>query len=143
MKITRGTDPLATMVPRRKTVTFSSDSGTVTVFTITGRVMVSVIAAFCTTSLVENGVVTGIELGTAADPNLFILSTDPDAIDANEFWANTSPIASVQVDALQVDVLLSEDIILKITGGTDIASGVIVFDVLYLPITDGAGLVAA
>ncbi len=124
----------------RSTVTFSNSSGTVTVFTITGRVRVTEFTAFCTADVVEDGAVSGIECGTTADPNLLIVSTDPADIDSGEFWPNASPIASVQMDALQLDVLLSENIILTITGGTDLDSGAIIFDVWYEPITDNGAL---
>ena len=124
-----------------KTITFSNTSGTVTVFSITGRVLILSLTAFCTADLVEDGAVTGIELGGATDVNAFIVSTDPATIDANEWWADASPVGGVkQMDALQVDVMTDEDIILTITGGTDLNSGAIVFDVFYLPLTDGASL---
>lgn len=142
--ISGGGDPLATMVHRRKTVTFSSDSGTVTVFTITGEVMGSLLIARCTDTVVENGAVTSIELGGTTDKDALIVQTNPSLIQTGKWWTDATPLAGpVQVDALQIDWLLDEDMILTIIGGTDLTSGTIVFDVLYLPITDGAGLVAA
>ena len=126
------------------TITFANSSGTVDVFTITGRVLILALTAFCTADLVEDGTVTGIELGGATDPNAFILSTDPAAIDANEWWADATPVGGVkQMDALQIDVMTDEDIILTITGGTDLDSGTIDFDVFYLALTAGASLVAS
>lgn len=128
----------------RAVVTFANSSGTVTVFNITGRVFVTALAAYCTTDLVETGSVTNLELGGATDPNGFIISADPAAIDENEWWADATPVGGVkQADPIQIDVMTDEDVILTITGGTDIASGVIVFDFWYLPVTDGATLVAA
>ncbi len=128
----------------RKTVTFLNTSGTVDVFTITGRVWVRRLTAFCTADLVEDGAVAGIELGGATDVNAFIVSTDPAAIDANEWWYDGTPLGGVVIpDALQQDKLTDEDVILTITGGTDIDSGAIVFDFWYYQITDGSSLVAA
>ncbi len=139
-----GEDPLTRMRHVRKTLTFANSSGAVDVFTITGRVMVSIITAYCTADLVEEGAVTSIELGGATDPDAFIVQTDPATIDANEWWADATPVGGVkQVDALQIDALTDEDIIATITGGTDLDSGTIVFDVWYLPVTDGGLLVAA
>ncbi|MCH7542601.1 MAG: hypothetical protein IIB65_03070, partial [Proteobacteria bacterium] len=113
-------------------------------FTTTGRVLGALITALCTADLVEDGAVTGIELGGATDPNALIVSTDPAAIDANEWWADATPVGGTkQVDAIQIDALTDEDIILTITGGTDLNSGTIVFDVFYLPVTSGGGLVAS
>lgn len=137
-------EDLTRLVHRRQTITFSNDSGTVDVFTITGRVFITALTAYCTTSLTETGDVTDLELGGATDPNAYVLSISPDALDINEWWQDGTPVGgSKQLDALQIDVVTDEDIILTITGGTDIATGVVVFDVWYLPVTDGATLVAA
>ncbi len=140
MEIVRGRGPTAER-HARVTVTFANSSGAVTVFTITGRVRAKSLTAFCTADVVEDGAVTGIELGTTSDPNSLIVSTDPADIDTGEWWADATPVAgSKQQDALQSDVLISEDVILTITGGTDLDSGTIVFDVWYVPVTDNGAL---
>ncbi len=127
----------ATRRHARQTVTFLNTSGTVTVFSITGRVRVDRLTAFCTADLVEDGAVSGIELGGATDPNAFIVSTDPAAIDANEWWFDGTPVGGVApLDTLQIDAVTDEDIILTITGGTDLDSGAIVFDVWYFAVTE-------
>ncbi len=128
----------ATRRHARQTITFANTSGTVTVFSITGRVRIDRITAFCTVDLVEDGAVSGIELGGATDPNALIVSTDPAAIDANEWWFDGTPVGGIaQIDALQIDAVTDEDIILTITGGTDLDSGAIVFDVWYYSVTQG------
>lgn len=124
-----------------KTITFSNSSGTVTVFTATGRALILSLTAYCTADLVEDGAVTSIELGGATDPDAFIVQTDPATIDANEWWADATPVGGTkQMDALQIDVMTDEDIILTITGGTDLDSGAIVFDVWYMAATDDGNL---
>ena len=126
----------------RTTITFSNTSGTVTVFTITGRVNILSLTSYCTTSVIENGAVDTIELGGATDLNAFIVQTNPSLITENKWWADATPVGGVkQMDAIQIDVMTDEDIILTIVGGTDLASGVIVFDTWYLPVTD-SGLLA-
>lgn len=126
----------------RKPITFSNTSGTVTVFPITGRVNILSLTAYCTTSVIENGAVDTIELGGATDLNAFIVQTNPSLITANKWWADATPVGGVkQMDAIQIDVMTDEDIILTILGGTNLASGVIVFDTWYLPVTD-SGLLA-
>ena len=128
----------------RKPITFSSTSGTVTVFTITGRVNILSLTAFCTASVIEDGAVTSIELGGATDLNAFIVQTNPSDIVANTWWADASPVGGVkQMDAIQIDVMTDEDIILTITGGTDLDSGTIVFDVWYYAVTSDGQLIAA
>ena len=132
------------LVHESSTITFLNSSGVVDVFTITGRVWIRRLTAFCTTSLVEDGTVTGIELGGATDPNGLIVSTDPDAIDINEWWFDGTPTGGLVIpDALQQDKLTDEDIILTITGGTDLDSGAIEFNVWYYAASAGASLVAS
>jgi hypothetical protein len=139
-----GSDPLATLQHARSTITFLNSSGTVDVFTITGRVHIKSLTAYVATTVVEDGAVTGIELGGATDPNAFIVSTDPAALLTTLWWYDATPTGGpVQMDALQIDAMTDEDIILTITGGTDLNSGVIVFDVWYYPVTDDGALVAA
>ncbi|KKL67344.1 hypothetical protein LCGC14_2135900, partial [marine sediment metagenome] len=99
---------------------------------------------FCTDSIVEDGAVAGIELGTAADSNELITTIDPAAIAVNEWWTGPSSVTqSAQITGDQIDVLISSTIRLTITGGTDLDSGTIVFDVWYLPVTDDGALAAA
>ena len=125
----------------RKTITFSNTAGTVTVFTTTGRVFGALITAFCTADLIEDGAVTSIELGGATDPDALIVQTDPATIDVNEWWPGASPVGGiVQADAIQVDWMTDEDIILTITGGADLDSGEFIFDVWFFPITDDGNL---
>ncbi len=126
------------------TVTFANSSGTVAVATNTGRVLISALSAHVTASVVEDGAVTGLELGTTTDPNGLIVSVNPSLLLAGTFWVDDTPLAALaQMDAAQVDVMTSESIILTITGGTDLDSGSIVFDFWYLSMTTGALLIAA
>ncbi len=139
-----GSDPLVTPVHVRKTLTFLNSSGTVDVFTISGLVRGLYLTARCTTNVVEDGTVTSIELGGAADPDAFIVKANPSLLLAGLWWKDATPVAGpVQIEAIQKDWLTDEDIIATIIGGTDLDSGVIVFDVSYVPVTDGASLVAA
>ncbi len=141
MEIQRGPGN-ATLRHARSTVVFSDTSGTVTVFTITGRVNILSLTAFCTDTLVEDGAVASIELGGATDLDAFIVQTNPSDISVNEWWADANPVGGVkQMDALQIDVMTDENLILTIVGGTDLNSGTLVFDVFYLPLTDN-GLLA-
>lgn len=144
MIIPAGVNKSTELTHARKTVTFADSSGAVDVFSITGRVLIERLTAYVTTTVVEDGAVSGIELGGTTDPNAFIVSTDPAALLANLWWYDGTPTGGpVQMDALQINAMTDEDIILTITGGTDLDSGVIVFDVWYLPVTDGGALAAA
>lgn len=130
----------------RKTVTFANSTGDVPVFDRTGRVRITHLTAFCTDGIVEDGDVTGIELGTTADRNVLMTTINPSLVATNEWWVDGSAVSqSIQMGANQIDVLISSNIIITITlgGGTDLDSGTIVFDVWYVPVTDDGRLVAA
>ena len=120
-----------------------------TVFTITGRVFVDLITAFCSTTLTSGGT-PAITLGTTGDADGFIVAPTGGAPDlvANDWWtsaasANLTVGPVVVVTGQQVTSqrykLLSEDVVLNIPTST-VTGGVLVFDIWYTPITSGAGL---
>lgn len=135
--------PGAEMQHAQSTIVFADSSGVVIVFTRTGRVFGSLITAFCTDTLIEDGAVASISLGGATDAQGLIVNTNPSDISVNEFWFDATPVSGlVHVDPLQIDWMTDENVTLTIIGGTDIASGTIVFDVWYLPLTSDGALVA-
>jgi len=128
----------------RKTITFADAVGegrvgtNVTIFTITGRVALHNITAYCTTNCAKNGAAT-MSLGTASAVAAFIAATDPTAIDADEWWEGTTPAAGVGDAILSASQPVSEDIAV-VPATDDISGGVIVFDGWYDPITDDGAL---
>ena len=129
----------------RSTITFDGNAGTgaagdSTIFTITGRVWLLGLTAFCTSGLSESGATATIQLGTAAVDGGIIAVVNAVDIDTNEWWTDGTPVAELdQMDAAQVDVLLSSDIVALVGGAVNVNGGVIVFDAYYVPITsDGA-----
>lgn len=139
-----------------KTITFTGAAGlgevdapsTVNVFTITGRVLVHAVTQFCTDDLVSAGGGT-LVYGVTGDTDAFIGTTTATDIDANEWWQAASPPAadaatlgdsvtggnttSQRLKAISGNMFLT-------VGTADITGGVIVFDVIYTPLTDGARL---
>ena len=130
------------------TKTFANSAGNgavgdVDIFTITGRVWVLGLTAFCTTGLSEATPTATVQLGTAAVDGALIAVVNAVDIDTNEWWMDGTPAAElVQMDAAQVDVLISADIVVKVTAQA-LTGGVIVFDVFYKPITSNGALAAA
>ena len=133
----------------QKIITFTGAAGAGatgvnTIFTITGRVWLHLISAFCTVDLVGSA---ALELGVAADVDAFIVSTTDTAIDADEWWTSATPITGVEgplkpiasTVPSQMDMLLSQNIILTVTTNPT-TSGVLVFDAHYTPLTDGGRL---
>ena len=143
----------------RKTINFTTTplaaSGNLTVFTITGRVWVVRVSAFCTTLLGVTGAPT-ISLGDVGDIDGFIAVTTAADIDANEWWNGTVPAASggyggqlaaptaAGYATFNMNKYLSSDV--RVTASataTSVDSGIIIFDMWYIPITDNGRLVAA
>ncbi len=145
--------PSGSLVQRTSTWTFvAGTTGAVaahTVFTITGRVFVDLITAFCTTTLTSGGT-PAITLGSASALAGFLLAPTGGApgIVANDWWLTavtpqlvggpTSVVTGGTVTSARYKVL-AEDIVLDIPVAT-VTGGVLVFDVWYTPITSGAGL---
>ena len=128
-----------------KTIAFDGSAGNgavgdVTVFTITGRVWLLGIMAFCTEDLAEGGATATISLGTASIDSALIAGTTAVDIDNNEWWATATPTGELdQIEAIQVDVLLSANIVITITSQA-VSNGTIIFDAYYIPITSNGAL---
>lgn len=132
----------------RKTVTFTGAAGlgaagAVSLFTITGRVLVERIVPYCSTLLTETGGTATLALGVTGSTALFIAATGATAIDAGEFWVDTTPDpAGIALPAALKGVPIAADIIATVADAT-INAGVIAFDVYWRPLSDAATLVAA
>lgn len=137
-----------------KTVTFTGAAGTgavgtVSVFTVTGRVLVHVIAPYCTTNLTEAGATASVALGTTNQTQRFVATTTSTAIDVDEWWTTSTPtLGSVDLPSASsgtndmASVLVAENVIITCTGQATNA-GVIAFYCLWEPLSAGATLVAA
>lgn len=129
----------------RNTITFTGGAGagavgTVTVFTITGRVIMRQLVAVCTTSLVSAGG-GSIALGTAGATTGFSSGvTATNFTTTNNLWdgGGTSFVAGIAV-GMGVNKLVSQNIIITVSVG-DVTGGVIVFDAFYDAVTDTGAL---
>ena len=133
----------------RKTLTLTGAAGAgqsaspISLFTITGMVSVALIVGRCTSSLVSAGGGT-IALGVTGATTLFIGATTGTAITTSAMiWASTTPNAQgIAAPAALKDIVIAANVIGTVAVA-DITAGVIEFDVYYLPLSAGAGLVAA
>ena len=134
----------------RKTATFTGAAGLgaagdFDLFDVTGEIYVVAIIAFCTTLLVENGATATMSLGTTNKVAQFIAASEPEDIDANEFWTALDPAAgAILLPTIMRDTLVqaTDDILLTIAND-DVNSGVIEFTLQWRPISaDGAVAVA-
>lgn len=138
----------------RSVVTFDGSAGagavgTITVFTITGRVWIVRLIAFCSTLLAEAGATATLAMGVASDVDAFAGATNAVEIDADEWWVGTVPVlgaANLATTAgngagatIAINKALSENVILTV-GAQAVNSGVLTMDAWYEPITDNGRL---
>ena len=147
MDIEFNQDPAIQEVHVRKTFTSTGtemDTGALTAFTITGRVLVKNVTVFCTETFV--GAAT-LDLGVTAATDIFSSGsgTIADAgatFVANDWW-NLTDGATVPGGVPGVDrgqgVSISANVLLTV-GSANITDGTMIIDLWYTPITDGAGL---
>lgn len=108
-----------------KELTFSNDTGTVPLFTVTGDVRIELIA-ICKTSLAS---IAGanMRLGIVGYTNAILVDTLATELDANEFWNDQSPTDEIQTSdrARRYDISNGNDIVLTLDAQID--SGAITF----------------
>ena len=137
-----------------KTITFTGASGlgqagtNVTVYTITGRVLIVYFPPpFCTTLLTEAAPTATVSLGTTTTVALFIGATTSTLIDVNEWWDDTADGNILQGsgsdlvgNGIAAPGVISENIVIACaTQNTN--AGVLVFQgLMYIPLTAGASL---
>lgn len=136
-------------VPRRaiKTMTYANATGTgaqndiITLFTVTGEVLVHYIVPFCTTLL--TGASATLSLGVTGSTALFIAATTATEIDANEFWIDTTPDANgVAIPAALKEIAITDHIVCEVLT-SNITAGVIRYTLLWTPLSSDGYVVAA
>lgn len=108
-----------------KALTFSNDTGTVTLFTVTGDVRVNVVAV-CKTNL-ASAAAANIRLGTVGNTNGMLVDTLATDLDANEYWNDQTPTDEVQTGdrVRRYDISNGNNIVLTLDAQVD--SGAITF----------------
>lgn len=125
----------------RKSLTFSNDTGTVSLFTVTGDVLVRIIP-ICKTNL-ASAAAANIELGVSGDTDAMIAATVATDIDANETWIDASPDSNIEAASTGRDYFISngDDVILTLSAQVD--SGAIDFVCFWNPISDNGNVTSA
>lgn len=129
-----------------KTLTFTGAAGfgaateTINFFTVTGVVLVHLIAARATVNLVGAG---SISLGTTNQVAQFVAATVATAIDTSELWTTATPTAGAAdtPDAMAL-VQVLENIVVRTSVDT-VTGGTLEVSVLWEPLSAGASLVAS
>lgn len=124
-----------------KTLTFSNDTGTVNLFTVTGDVIVRIIPV-CTTN-VASAADGYIEMGITADADAIIASTQATELDAREIWNDSVSSREIEVvDSIRGYIITDgNDIILTLSAQVD--SGVIEFYCFWTPLSSDGKVVTA
>ncbi len=136
---------LLSRVPKHiiKTVTFEATvtglaAAVITLWTTTGRVLITHLTAFCSTSLTESAGTT-LELGTVNNSAGIIAQVSVTDLDAGEFWNDASPelhTASAITDVLVGKTAAANGNINYVVGaGGNITAGVIEFSAFWLPMS--------
>ena len=136
-----------------KAVTFDGGSGSgavgsVAYFTVTGEVLAALTIPFCTGSLTEAASTATIVLGVTGDTDLFMGATmNATALDNGQFMdangGSPQGIANgIQVDALQKDVVITDNIILTV-GSQNVNGGTLRVDVYWMPLSSDGKVAAA
>ncbi|MBA4181989.1 MAG: hypothetical protein C0506_15465 [Anaerolinea sp.] len=141
----------------RKTITFTGGAGagavgTVTVFTITGRVLVDTLTIFATTGLTGTGFAVfsvGGAGAASAQSAYWVDQCDPNTVATNDWVASGGAVTNSGIaGAVSTNpsngphsgpVALSSDLQITVIDDT-ITAGVLVFDCWYKPISDDGAL---
>ena len=133
-----------------KVITYSNAAGLgeegtpIPIFDVTGGVIVT-LSALVTTIVVEEGATALMSLGVTGQVALFIADTEPEDLDAGEFWQAIGTTAGTNGDALVAamkDILVAANIINTVSNAA-VTSGVIAYSAIWTPVTSDGNLVAA
>ena len=136
-----------------KTIAFTGAAGlgavgTVTVFTITGRVYIEPIVCFCTETLEEAGATATIALGVADDTDAFIGQVNATTVALNDWWTAAVSLPGAVTSGAAAGSgattsshwkTVSGNIIITV-GAQNVTNGTLIFDCFYTPLTDDGAL---
>lgn len=119
---------------------FDGTGNPATLFTVTGIIRVRIFAK-CTTSLTITAGSTQ-SVGTALTTAGLIALTAGDAPDVNEIWHDATPDASIELDTVSTEKIISQNII-STTATANTLTGVIKFVLFWRAISDDGNAVSA
>ena len=129
--------PFTRRIPKyfRKVIAFDGTTGNgevgeVACFTVTGRVLITQLAAYCSELLA--GATATVELGTDGNTAALIAQSTATDIDAGEFWHDSTPEAEVSTPI--VDKVVADDIVLTVATA-DVTDGTLIIEGYYLPLS--------
>lgn len=123
-----------------KELTFSNDTGALTLFTVTGDVVVELIPVVITN--VTSVASANIRLGIIGATNAIITDTLSTELDAREIWISTGPDSEIEPLESRRSYIIagSNDIILTLSAQVD--AGAITFYCFWSPLSVDGNLIA-
>ena len=119
-----------------KTLTFANDAaGTVALFTVTGDVIVKIIAG-CST-LVASAAGANVEVGIPADTDGIIATTLATDIDADEIWHDASPDSQIEALSTMREYIILNGADIGILLSAQVDTGVITFHCIWTGLNGG------
>ena len=119
-------------------ITFSNSTGTVSVFTVTGDVLIRIISVI-TTDVVPN-TTANIRLGVIGNTDAMMLDTVSTTLDARYIWNDSSASREIEpVDSVR-SYIISDGNDVVLTLSAQVNSGVIRFYSFWTPLS-GDGMV--
>lgn len=112
----------------------------ITLFTVTGTVLVRLFAICITDLQVVSGAT--LEVGTTISTAGLIAQTSATGIDANEIWHDATPDASIELSSVVAENIIHQDIH-QLVGTADISGGSIAYYCIWKPISNDGSVVAA
>lgn len=121
----------------------TGDVGTFALFTVTGSVIVKIIAV-CTETVVE-GVGGGtIEVGITGDTATIIAQTTSTTLDVNEIWHDATPDADIEALSVMGEFIIVNGMdIFATIAGQNITDGTVEFTCFWTPLSSTGLVVAA
>jgi hypothetical protein len=125
----------------RKALTFANTTVDAPLFTVTGDVIVRLVAV-CGTNVASAG---GANIGVDAGAVVLIAETDCTQLAAGEIWHDNSPDASAETTAVMKEFILANgtDIVLDIQSEKQVDSGVINFYCIWTALSANGAVAAA
>jgi len=118
---------------------FDGTGNPATLFTVTGAVRMKLFAV-CTTGLA--GASATLIVGTAINTSALLASTTATNLAANEIWHDATPDSSVELSSVLTEKIVTQNVI-QTVGTANITSGVLKYYCIWVPLSDGASVVAA
>ena len=125
----------------QKDLTFSNDTGTVNLFTVTGDVIVKIIPVI-TTDVVPN-TTANIKMGVVGNTDAMIVDSVSTVLDARGIWVDQTPDYEIETLERIRSYIITDGNDVVLTLSAQVNSGAITFYCFWTPLSLGGLVIAA